>query len=500
MHAVTASKGSLASPTTTMERCALSTKAVCLEAPRKGYPPLIHIVNFHHRELSLPAFSAQPGQAWCWYGANGSGIEHFIDLISNTLDGYVAETLELPEDIGIICFRGQQEVFEEEIRHDDSDFLDRPDPGTLVRDFLPNHQQHLDLLEALTMTACLDKGYRQLSSGQARKLLLLRELIAGRSTLVLEQPYDGLDGDSRRHLDQTLALLPGQGLLLLATISDLGDLPPWADHLAIIADGTLVDCGPCQEVLDRFRLRPRATTKKALVDARLRTSPAPQEGEELIALHQGFAGYGEHHLFSGLQLFVRSGDHTLITGPNGCGKSTLLDIITGDNGKCYANDLRLFGKRRGAGESIWEIKKEMGIVSPSLHREHRVPGSALHIIISGLYDSIGLYHRPSAVELKLARQWLQWLDLAAKADTPFRRLSFAEQRRLLIGRALIKGPKLLLLDEPTHGLDDATRQAFLDLLERIAAERLSTLLYVSHRQDEFRAFFKQHLRLETYAA
>jgi molybdate transport system ATP-binding protein len=460
----------------------------------------MQIVNFHHQELHIPAFSAKPGQAWCWYGDNGSGIERFFDLISGTLDGHVAELLELPENVGIVSFRGQQELFEEELRNDDSDFLDRPDPGTLVRDFLPNHREHRELLEALSMTACLDKGYRQLSSGQARKLLLLRELIAGRSTLVLEHPYDGLDNDSCRHLDRTLALLPSRGLLLLATVSDLGDLPPWADHLAIIVAGTLVDSGPCQAVLHRFRHRPPVTAKSSMVEARLSSSKTPEEGEELIALRQGFAGYGEHLLFSNLQLLVRNGDHTLITGPNGCGKSTLLDIITGDNSKCYANDLRLFGKKRGEGESIWQIKREMGIVSPSLHREHRVPGSALHIVLSGLYDSIGLYHHPSAAELKQARQWLQWLDLTAKAETPFRRLSFAEQRRLLIGRALIKNPKLLLLDEPTHGLDDTTRQAFLDLLERIAAERLSTLLYVSHRQDEFRSFFKQHLRLETYAA
>jgi hypothetical protein len=109
---LTAGNGSLASPTTTIERCALSTKAVCLKAPRKGYSPLMHIVNFHHRELSIPAFSAQPGQAWCWYGANGSGIERFLDLISGTLDDHVAETLELPENVGMVSFRGQQEMFE----------------------------------------------------------------------------------------------------------------------------------------------------------------------------------------------------------------------------------------------------------------------------------------------------------------------------------------------------------------------------------------------------
>ena len=459
----------------------------------------MHIVNLRHPELSIPAFAAQPGQAWCCYGDNHSGLERFLDLLSGTLAEYRVDRLELPRDPGLVSFRGQQALFEEELRNDDSDFLDHPDPGTLVREFLPNHEQHRHLLDALAMTACLDKGYRQLSSGQARKLLLLREMLAGRATLVLENPYDGLDLASRRQLDQSLALLPARGLLVLTTAADLDDIPPWADHLAIFAQGTLVDSGPRQPVLERLQRRAEAPSSRAMAEARLRTANTNAAGEELIALRHGFAGYGDQLLFSGLDLVVRSGDHTLITGPNGCGKSTLLDIITGDNSKCYANDLRLFGKKRGAGESIWQVKQGMGIVSPSLHREHRVPGNALHIILSGLFDTIGLYRRPSAAELQEGRRWLGWLDLADKAETPFRRLSFAEQRRVLIGRALIKGPKLLLLDEPTHGLDQASRHGFLDLLERIASERLSTLLYVSHRQDEYRGFFRQHLRLETYA-
>jgi molybdate transport system ATP-binding protein len=142
----------------------------------------------------------------------------------------------------------------------------------------------------------------------------------------------------------------------------------------------------------------------------------------------------------------------------------------------------------------------MGIVSPALHREHHIPGSALQVVLSGLYDSIGLYTKVSTTEIKKARHWLNWLSLAEKSDIPFRRLIFAEQRLVLIGRALIKGPKLLILDEPTQGLDDIHRNSLLDLLEDIAAQKLSTILFVSHRKDEQRSIFKAQIQLDTYAA
>jgi len=142
----------------------------------------------------------------------------------------------------------------------------------------------------------------------------------------------------------------------------------------------------------------------------------------------------------------------------------------------------------------------MGIVSPTLHRDHRIPGNALQVVLSGLYDSIGLYHKAARTEIKTAGQWLAWLDLSAKAEVPFRRLSFAEQRQVLIARALIKRPRLLILDEPTQGLDDANRNTLLQLLAEIAANNLSTILFVSHRRDEHRPFFRQQIRLDAHAA
>jgi molybdate transport system ATP-binding protein len=136
----------------------------------------------------------------------------------------------------------------------------------------------------------------------------------------------------------------------------------------------------------------------------------------------------------------------------------------------------------------------MGIVSPDLHRNHRVAGSALAIVLSGLFDSIGLYTRPSSAQQHLGRRWLGRLGLEAKANHAFRQLSYGEQRLILLARALIKGPPLLILDEPTQGLDEGNRTALLDVLAMIAEEQLSTILYVSHRLDEHREFFRQQIR------
>jgi molybdate transport system ATP-binding protein len=192
---------------------------------------------------------------------------------------------------------------------------------------------------------------------------------------------------------------------------------------------------------------------------------------------------------------MAQGQHTLVTGPNGSGKSTLLQLITGDHPACYQNDLTLFGIKRGSGESIWDLKKDMGIVGSELHRNYHVPGSALSVVLSGYFDSIGVYRQASPGQTAEAMAWLERINMKEKARTSFRDLGFADQRLVLIARALIKLPRLLILDEPTQGLDESNRKAVLDFIEAIAGENICTILYVSHRADEFRDFFIQHIRM-----
>jgi molybdate transport system ATP-binding protein len=462
----------------------------------------MRIHRFRHQELQIDNFQTNPGEAWCLFGENRSGIDSFADLLADRLQNFTAETLELPEQPVVLSFQVQQEIYEEELRNDDSDFLNKMDPGTLVCQFLPDFREHLPLVKAFGMDHCLQLGYRQLSSGQSRKLLFLQKLISGATTLVIQNPYDGLDQRSCSELNLALQQLPSRNIELILLVNSTSDIPSWCGHLALVEAGRLELSGLRDKILPllkgvkqarRLALAPITETHRKTVTA------TNGHHDELVYLRNGFAGYGDQQLFTGLDLTIHTGDHTLITGSNGCGKSTLLDIITGDNPKCYANRLRIFGKKRGSGESIWDIKQHMGIVSPALHREHRIPGSALQVVLSGLYDSIGLYTKVSAAEIKAARHWLSWLSLIEKSDIPFRRLTYAEQRLVLIGRALIKRPRLLILDEPTQGLDDGHRNSLLDLLEQIADKKLSTILFVSHRPDEHRPMFRGEIQLDSYA-
>jgi len=458
------------------------------------------IKNFQSPELHINEFVSIPGASWCFWGDNLSGIAKVHLLLSGELPAAEFEILQLPEKPGILSFSSQQKVFENELRNDDTDFLDHMDPGTLVREFLPDWQDHLDLLTAFNLHNCLDRGYRQLSSGQCRKLHLIDQLVRGARTIVIQNPYEGLDQQSVRDLDSILSRLPGEGIELILLVNTFADIPDWCSHLGLFTDGRLECHGDREAILPLLEQRLHNQDPATDLPEEALLAKDAETDNELIRLENGFAAYGARVLFTNLNILVNDGDHTLISGPNGCGKSTLLEIITGDNPKCYMNELYLFGQRRGSGESIWEIKKHMGIVSPALHRAYRAGGTLLHVILSGLHDSIGLYRTVHAPEIRIARKWLSWIGLDKKEKQSFHSLSYAEQRLVLICRALIKKPQLLILDEPSQGLDDHYRTTLMTLLDNVAANRLATILFVSHRQDEWRPFFRQHIQLDTYGA
>jgi molybdate transport system ATP-binding protein len=459
------------------------------------------IIQAQTDHVTIEQFQALPGQAWTLLGTNRSGIDDLFDLVSGRkIKGRVAER-SLPDQTGVVSFKDQQAVYESELKKDETDFMDRLDPGTPAREFLEDIDCHAGLIRALGMTESLDKGYRQLSTGQTRKLLLLAPITKGTDCLVIQAPFDGLDPVSCQELDRAMYQLFSRGIQILIFVYNRADIPSWTTHLGVVADGTLVYQGPADQVPASLLAGSSRPDFQATVED---FSPAEETGSDpgenrekkaLIRLDRCTAGYGGKSVFTDLSLAVDRGDHTLVTGPNGTGKSTLLQVITGDHPACYTCDLTLFGIRRGSGESIWDIKQNMGIVSPDLHRNFRVPGSVLACILSGLFDSIGLYNPVTETQKNRAITWLDRLNMTSMASLPFRDLSFADQRLVLIARALIKGPKLLILDEPTQGLDAPNRMAVLDFLAEVAKDGLSTILYVSHREDESRNFFVQHVRM-----
>jgi molybdate transport system ATP-binding protein len=205
-----------------------------------------------------------------------------------------------------------------------------------------------------------------------------------------------------------------------------------------------------------------------------------EKNKTLVSVNNVSVSFDQKPVFNALNWQFEQGQHWRIIGPNGCGKSTLLAMISGDSPKAYGKDIHLFGVKRGSGESIWDIKRHYGLVSAQLHRDYRVSTTLIKVVLSGFYDSIGLYDSPSRQQVIIARQWLVLLGLEQHENTYFNQLSYGEQRLVLIARAVVKLPMILILDEPCQGLDNHNRDKVLALMDYIAANSKTHLLFVSH--------------------
>ena len=158
-------------------------------------------------------------------------------------------------------------------------------------------------------------------------------------------------------------------------------------------------------------------------------------------------------------------------------------MITGDSHKGYGQNLFLFGTKKGSGESVWDIKKQIGYFTPAMTDTFKGYHRPLDMLISGLHDSVGLYVKPTDAEVAMARNWLDILGLRQKENQYFNELGNGEKRLLMVGRAMIKHPPLLILDEPTAALDTAHAHFFVNLVNQFAKASNTALIYVSHRQE-----------------
>lgn len=350
------------------------------------------------------------------------------------------------------------------------------DSSSPVINSLKTHEQNMELLKARIETTAksldclkevalcgvqkvLDRGLKYMSTGEIKRVMLCAALLSKRKLLVLSDAWSGLD---------------------VKTKEIFGDY--FNSWVAINSDVPFMG----EEELKTF-----SATVKALADevnsvmglnfATLTSPDCP-----LIEMHGVKVGWDDRLVLRNLDWTVRQGEHTLVTGPNGSGKTTLLELITGDNMQVFCNDIKIFGRTRGPQLDKWTLKRSLGIVSYRLHVEYTLIGgiSVEDVVVSGFHDSIGLYEAASGSERKAARQWLRLVKMEKKASANFATLSYGEQRMVLILRAAVKNPPLLILDEPCHALDPKSRNLVSKLLETIGKLGTSTLLHVTHEKDE----------------
>ena len=450
-------------------------------------------------QLSIDHLEIRPGECWAVLARNGSGKQMLTGVITGeTLlkGGLVSHDFAR---IGVLSFETQQALYEQELKQDDSDFMDRLDPGSTVRKLLGLEGELPPELAFLHLDSIIDRGYRLLSSGESRKALLAQVLLEAPGFLILDEPYDSLDVHTRTELQAFFASLVAAGnIQLLFLFNKADEISAWHTHVAVIEQGQLIAQGEKDTVMANPDIAALLSFDPASLPPWPQDLPRPDLTNPLVKLANGKVQYGDTVIFDGIDLALQQGDHTLLTGANGSGKSTLLNLVTGDHPQCYGNDLYVLGYKRGSGESIWDVKKQIGIVSPGLHRDHRVPGSALHIALSGFFDSIGLYDSPTAEQIAHARQWLALVGMADRSNVPFKHLSYGEQRLVLVARALVKQPALLILDEPTQGFDDVNRHRVMYFLEHLSSQQRTTIIMASHRLDERLPLFKHHIDMDIY--
>ncbi|WP_211218069.1 ATP-binding cassette domain-containing protein [Niabella aurantiaca] len=329
----------------------------------------------------------------------------------------------------------------------------------------------------------------QLSYGELKKMQLIHHLLTRPDILILDRVFTGLDVKGRKILHTVINQLAAGGTTIIL-ITDSHELPASITHFAEMSEGAVINYAPVEKLGFMNSMRPRET------EAPLPPLKKAYHIGPLISMKQVNIRCGDTVLLRNMSWQVNNGECWLIKGHNGAGKSILLSLINGDNPQAYTQQISLFGKKRGSGESVWDIKRRIGFVSPELQNFFDRNITIFQAVGSGFFDTIGLFQPLDEAQTQKVNGWLSFFSLGDEAGRLMTSLSGGEQRLVLLARALIKDPLMLALDGPCQGLDDSQSRMVIRLLERIHSETGMTLLFISHYEDEVPSCVKHIMELE----
>ena len=453
------------------------------------------------------------GQQWAVIGPNGAGKTLIADILQRKFalkEGEVRWGYEGSASDGVksIAFKDiysladcRNSYYQQRWHSTESDEM------PTVAELLGEHAEEEDFHQILSLFGIeefLPKKIIFLSSGELRKFLVIRTLLKRPRVLILDNPFIGLDAPSRAVLvDMLQRMTHLEGVQVILLLSNPEEIPEMITHVLPVKQRRCLPTCTREEFLQHSQLIAElfptegvnAVERVVPIVLPLAEPKEPATHEVTFRMEHVSIKYGNRTILKDLDWEVKNGEKWALFGPNGAGKSTLLSLIYADNPQSYANTLYLFDRKRGSGESIWDIKKRIGYVSPEMHLFYMENVPTLRIVGSGFFDSIGLYRKCTEEQEKIALAWMHLLGIEELKECSFLTLSSGEQRLALLARAFVKDPDLIILDEPLHGLDVSNKKRAAAIIEQFCARPGKTLIYVTHYPQELPACVNKQFEL-----
>lgn len=462
-------------------------------------------------------WTIEEGQQWAVIGPNGAGKTLIADTLQRKFAlkegevtfGYEGSVSYLVKSIAfkdIYSLADCRNSYYQQRWHS----TETEDVPT-IEELLSEHAGTEDFHKALSLFGIeefLPKKLIFLSSGELRKFLIIRTLLTRPRVLILDNPFIGLDASSRNVLIEMLSQMTKlKSVQVILLLSNPNDIPEMITHVLPVRQrrclpvcsredflrqtGLIAELFPSESEDNSVPVEPFALPVKDKVE--------PSTHAVTFRMEQVSIKYGSRTILKELDWEVKNGEKWALFGPNGAGKSTLLSLIYADNPQSYANTLYLFDRKRGSGESIWDIKRRIGYVSPEMHLFYMENVPTLHIVGSGFFDSIGLYRKCTEEQQNIALEWMRVFGIEELKDRSFLTLSSGEQRLALLARAFVKDPDLIILDEPLHGLDVSNKKKAAGIIEQFCSRPGKTLIYVTHYLHELPACVDKRFELVKHA-
>jgi molybdate transport system ATP-binding protein len=438
------------------------------------------------------SWNIQESEHWVVLGGTGSGKSTILELVKQKA---TAKCLLVAKDYAhnrllnqaIQYYQQRFNSYDSEIAPSVREFLtDQIKPVGTINDasvVMPPPSVSDEILnqkaQILKINHLLERKITSLSNGETRRTLLTKALCSQPDALLMDMPFVGLDVESRQILHQTIDQVAASGTtVVLATVAN--EIPASITHILVLENGKIQFIGTKED----WQKTDNSSQESSPRVAQSLLSDCHPDFAWAVSMRDVNVKYGEKQVLKNINWEVRAGEKWALLGPNGSGKSTLLSLVTADNPQSYANDFDLFDRKRGTGESIWDIKKRIGFVSPELHLYSPRVSTVFKAVASGLFDATGLYQKLSESQTQQVNQTIELLGLQNIANKTLLELSTGQQRMTLLARALVKNPALLILDEPCQGLDDKGIMFFKELVEQLCQNSDRTLIYVTHYAAE----------------